>query len=154
MTHLFEREARQDERRELYRAAYKVLGLPMVPVRIIDGRVAPLMQGRPGPSIIDYFGRGRPFRDDLAAIIVRDNDPVVVLRGPALGNGPSFRDPVSGETVTIYARSARPLNVSSDHVAVLGYVVVPDASEWTRPLPDRFEGLPFAPVIASRMEKS
>jgi hypothetical protein len=149
MTDLYEREDAQDARRELYRTITAILDLPVVPVRIEDGKVLPVVAGRPSPSTIDrFFGRGGAFRDHAAAFILRETDPIVALRGPVLGDdAPTFRDPITGETVAIYRRSARPLNISTEHVALAGYVPVPgNPSEWIRRLPETFVALPDAPV--------
>jgi len=155
MTDLYEREDAQDARRELYRTVTAILDLPVVPVRIEDGKVLPIVAGRQSPSTIDrFFGRGCAFRDHAAAFILRETDPIVALRGPVLrDDAPAFRDPLTGDTVAIYRRSARPLNVSTEHVAVTGYVLVPgDPSEWIRRLPETFVALPDAPIVSSTTE--
>jgi hypothetical protein len=151
---LYEREDAQDARRELYRTITAILDLPVIPVRIEDGKIVPAVAGRPSPSTIDrFFGRGRAFRDYDAAFILREKDPIVVLRGPVLRDAPAFHDPRTGETVAIYRRSARPLNVSTEHVAVAGYVLVPgNPSEWIRRLPETFVALPDAPVVSTNTE--
>jgi len=154
MTDLYEREDAQDSRRELYRTITAILDLPVVPVRIEDGKVVPAVAGRPSPSTIDrFFGRGRPFRDHSAAFILRETDPIVALRGQALDkSAPSFTDPLTGDTVSLFARSARPLTVSPDHVAVVGYIVIPDTSAWTHRLPIRFAALPTQPIVPYNTE--
>jgi hypothetical protein len=155
MTDLYEREARQDERRELYRSLVAILDLPVVPVRIEDGKVVPVVAGRPSPSTIDrFFGRGRAFRDSDAALVVRESDPIVVLRGPLLrDDAPAFRDPLTGERASIFRRSARPLPMSFEHVALTGYVLVSgNPSEWFCRLPETFVALPDAPIVSTKME--
>jgi hypothetical protein len=155
MTDLYERESAQDARRELYRTVTAILDLPIVPVRIEDGKVIPAVAGRPSPSTIDrFFGRGRAFRDHDAAFILRETDPIIALRGLALrDDAPAFRDPLTGETVAIYRRSARPLNVSTEHVALTGYVLVPgNPAVWIRRLPETFVALPDAPIVSTNTE--
>lgn len=155
MTDLYEREAAQDARREVYRSLVAILGLPVVPVTVEGGKVIPAVAGRPSPSTIDtFFGRGREFRDYDAAFIVRETDPIVVLRGAALrDDAPAFRDPLTGDSVAIYRRSTRPLPTSSDNTALVGYVVVPgDPSEWIRRLPETFVAIPDAPIVSTNTE--
>jgi hypothetical protein len=153
---LYEREAAQDERRELYRTVTAILGVPVVPIKIEDGAVVPAVAGRPSPSTIDrFFGRRRAFRDSDAAFILREKDQIVALRGPVLrDDAPAFRDPVSNEIVSLFRRSARPLPMSPDHTALVGFVVVPgNPSEWIRRLPETFVALPDAPIVPHTTEK-
>jgi hypothetical protein len=154
MIEAYAREQRQDDARELYRHVSAVLDLPVVPVDVIDGKVVPLVNGRPAPSTLDrWFGRGGEYRQHRAALIVRDTDPVYIVRGSNLrGGAPSFRDQVAGDgIVSFFRQSARPLPLTTDVVRLVGYVVLPDSTEsWLGRLPESFVALRDPEVLASQ----
>jgi len=141
-------EADQDARRDFYQEVSAVLSLPIVPVKVDGERIVPLIEGRPGPSIIEiYWGRYGLAPDALAAIIA-DSKPnaVAFLEGPALDpRAPSFVSPMNGKRVSIYRSADRALTVSTDHVRLIGNVVVPgDPKAWIVRLPETFSSIPDA----------
>jgi hypothetical protein len=155
MIDAYAKEQRQDNARDLYRHVSAVLDLPIVPVDVIDGKVVPLVSGRPAPSTLDrWFGRGGEYRQHRAALIVRDTDPVYIVRGSTLrGGAPCFRDQIVGESlVSFFRQSARPLPLTTDVVRLVGYVVLPDSAQaWlSRPIPESFAALRDPEVLASQ----
>lgn len=100
-----------------------------------------------------WFGRSGQYREQRAAVIVKDTDAVYVVRGSTARNGaPSFRDQVTGDGyASFYRQSRRALPLTNDVVRLVGYIVLPDSTEaWSGRLNESFTFLKDHEVLASQ----